>query len=86
MDLPSEEAARTRRKAAVQKKAGTTGRNVQGKKSASHANLKGKGKAQPAATRKFNLASYKPHALGDYAEMIRLYGATDGYNSQTVWP
>ena len=83
VDLPSEEASRTRRKAAVQK-AGS----AKNKKLSSHSTTdpKGKGKAPTAAaTWKFNLASYKPHSLGDYAEMIRLYGTTDGYNSQTVW-
>ncbi|KAF8154662.1 hypothetical protein B0H34DRAFT_631042, partial [Crassisporium funariophilum] len=70
VDLPSEEAARAQHKAAVQKRAGT----IKGRKLTSHADLKGKGKAPAAATRTFNLASYKPHALGDYAEMICLYG------------
>ncbi|PPQ73389.1 hypothetical protein CVT24_008509 [Panaeolus cyanescens] len=33
--------------------------------------------------RKFNLSTYKLHALGDYPTMIRLYGPTDGYSTQT---
>jgi len=43
------------------------------------------GRGKPTRlVKKFNLESYKPHALGDYAMMIRLYGPTDGYSSQTV--
>jgi hypothetical protein len=34
--------------------------------------------------KKFNLSTYKVHSLGDYVRMIRLYGTTDSYNSQTV--
>jgi len=52
---------------------------------------KSKGKAKstkkkkpPAKRREFNLSSYKPHALPDYAKTIRLLGTTDGYSTQTV--
>lgn len=83
VDLPSEEAARTRRKAAAQKKAGMARKTSQGKKTSLQANLKEKGKA-PATLRTFNLASYKLHSLGDYSRTIRLYGATDGYSTQMV--
>jgi hypothetical protein len=34
--------------------------------------------------KKFNLSTYKLHALGDYAKTIRLFGTTDNYNSQVV--
>ncbi|KAF9032603.1 hypothetical protein BJ165DRAFT_1604790 [Panaeolus papilionaceus] len=32
--------------------------------------------------RKFNLSTYKLHALGDYAQTIRTFGPTDGYSTQ----
>lgn len=31
-----------------------------------------------------NLRTYKLHALGDYANQIRLYGTTDSYSTQPV--
>lgn len=34
--------------------------------------------------RKFNLETYKYHALGDYATSIRLHGPLDGYSTQLV--
>jgi hypothetical protein len=34
--------------------------------------------------RKFNMQTYKYHALGDYATSIRLQGPLDGYSSQLV--
>jgi hypothetical protein len=72
-DLPSEEAARARRRA---------------KKDGLAMTVKGKGK-EPVAVprrkpRKFNLDTYKIHALGGYAKAIRLFGSADNYNSQTV--
>ena len=33
---------------------------------------------------RFNLSTYKLHALGDYANTIRQRGTTDSYNTQTV--
>jgi hypothetical protein len=33
-----------------------------------------------------NLHTYKHHALGDYAEMIRRYGTTDSYSTEPVSP
>ena len=73
VDLPSEEAARGRRKAARATRipSGTTSQ-------------KGKGKARGSKTCKFNMQTYKMHALGDYARCIRLFGASDGYSTQTV--
>jgi len=35
---------------------------------------------------KFNLATYKTHALGDVARAIRMYGTTDSYNTEVVCP
>jgi hypothetical protein len=44
-----------------------------------------KGKATKGPKRKkLNLATYKYHALGDYAETIRTFGPTDNYNTQIV--
>jgi hypothetical protein len=34
--------------------------------------------------RTFNLAAYKPHALGHYPSWIRHFGTTDSYSTQTV--
>jgi hypothetical protein len=34
--------------------------------------------------RKFNLSTYKLHALGDYPKTIRRYGTTDNYSTQPV--
>lgn len=34
--------------------------------------------------KKLNLATYKYHALADYAETIRRFGPTDNYNTQIV--
>jgi hypothetical protein len=68
-DLPRETAARTRRR---------------GTKAA-----KGKGKADvtpqtASKRRKFNMLTYKLHALGDYVKSIWLYGTTDNYSTQVV--
>jgi len=78
-DLPTEEAARARRKAAAAKKAGV----------AADATVTNKGKGKESASgsrkqRKFNINTYKVHALGGYAKAIRLFGSPDNYNSQTV--
>ncbi|KAI9462001.1 hypothetical protein BJY52DRAFT_1103185, partial [Lactarius psammicola] len=76
VDLPSEEAARGRRKAAK------VTRNPSG--STPQTTSKGKQKAGRPKTHKFNMWTYKMHALGDYARCIRLFGASDGYSTQTV--
>jgi hypothetical protein len=70
-DLPSELAAHTRRqqRKAIQKPT-TTPASTPAKK----------GPQQ----RKFNLETYKYHALGDYAMLIRLHGPLDGYSTQLV--
>ena len=80
-DLPSEEAARGRRKAAKAK----------AKPPKPPMPSKGKGKETEAAKEKkkstlrtFNFSCYKPHSLGDYAKTIRLLGTSDGYSTQTV--
>lgn len=73
-DLPSEEAARGRRKAA---KAKTTTQKQ---------NSKGKQKAMSSDSkiRSFGLSNYKTHALPDYPKTIRELGTTDGYSTQNV--
>lgn len=75
-DLPSEEAARGRRKAAKAKLKPTT------------QNLKSKGKQKATDTdsrfRSFNLSNYKTHALADYPKTIRELGTTDSYSTQNV--
>ena len=73
-DLPSEEAARGRRKAAAAKKDGPGAAAKKGKESA----------AGTQKIRTFNLNTYKTHALGGYAKAIRLFGSPDNYNSQSV--
>jgi hypothetical protein len=71
-ELPAEEAARIRRKAAAAKK--------QGQPAAPSIPNAPKSRQQ----RTFNLSTYKLHSLGHYARAIRLFGSTDSFNSQTV--
>ncbi len=70
-ELPSEEAARGRREAALRANSQASG-----------------GSTRPSAggkrEKKFNLSTYKLHALGDYVNAIRMFGTTDGYTSQVV--
>jgi hypothetical protein len=70
VELPKETQARGRQKAALVAKGGDRA---------------AKGKASAGPTRKkLNLATYKYHALADYAETIRRFGPTDNYNTQIV--
>jgi len=83
-DLPTEEAARSRRR--TRKAAAPPPTHVHtdsGPDEDEEMEKKGKKKAK-RKTRQFNLDSYKLHSLGGYAKAIRLYGTTDNYNSQTV--
>ena len=69
--LPGEEAARIRR---------TAKGKQQGKQG---------GSARPATEdgpdiRRFNMATYKIHALGDYADHIERFGPTDCFTTQHV--
>jgi hypothetical protein len=83
-DLPTEEAARSRRR---------TRKSVAPLPTHVHADSeddedeqtqkKGKTKVK-RKIRQFKLDSYKLHSLGGYAKAIRQYGTTDNYNSQTV--
>jgi hypothetical protein len=78
-DLPHEEAARGRRKAAKAAKAAQTATGP----SREESNAKGKKKSQKRQ-RHFNLSTYKLHALGDYANTIAEFGTTDNYTTQVV--
>lgn len=75
-DLPSEEAARGRRQA---RKAA---------QSLPHSLAQGNSvKQQPQGRskhRKFNLRTYKLHALGDNVSAIRRFGTTDNFTTQLV--
>jgi hypothetical protein len=69
--LRSEEAARVRRRAAKAKKQNT------------QAGAKGSTGDDPDV-KLFNMATYKIHALGDYADQIECFGPTDCFTSQHV--
>ena len=70
-ELPSEEAARGRRESALRAKQPASKENASG----------ASGRKRE---KKFNLSTYKLHALGDYPHAIRMFGTTDGYTSQVV--
>ena len=70
--LPSEEAARIRRRATKAKKQHKKGHEA------------GPAEGDAPDVKRFNLATYKIHALGDYAEHIRLFGPTDCFTTQHV--
>jgi hypothetical protein len=40
--------------------------------------------AKERKKKKFNISTYKFHALGDYVRTIRMFGTTDSYSTQTV--
>ncbi|THH09784.1 hypothetical protein EW146_g8583 [Bondarzewia mesenterica] len=72
-ELPSEEAARGRRAAALAQKNPT----------ADATSNQGNGKATTGPKSKtLNLATYKLHALADYCTTIRQFGTTDSYSTQ----
>lgn len=73
-ELPTEHAVRTRRQA---RKAAAKAQN----QSASNAPSTVKSGRHD---KKFNMNTYKFHALGDYVASIRLFGTPDGYTSQLV--
>lgn len=101
-DLPSEEAARGRRKTAAAKKMAeksqapnnTNQKTQKASKNATQKNEKtskdpessAKPTKVPRRQRLFSIATYKTHSLGGYAKAIQLYGTTDGYSTQTVCP
>ena len=67
--LPNEEAAQARRSAAKPRKGDTAAK----KDSRRDQNIK-----------RFNLATYKIHALGDYVDHIMRFGPTDCFTTQHV--
>ena len=69
-ELPKEEAARIRRRAAQTKKTQTT---------AATNNTK-----VPPKRKTFQLTTYKLHAMGDYVTTIETFGTTDSYSTQAV--
>jgi hypothetical protein len=71
-ELRSETAARGRRKAALAAKRGAPAESTD------------RVEITRGKTKKFNMATYKLHALGDYAQYIRLFGTSDGWSSQNV--
>ena len=71
-DLPQEEAARGRRQAARAARASESGNQAQPTTSSG------------PKVRKFNLSTYKLHALGDYPNTILEFGTTDKYTTQVV--
>jgi hypothetical protein len=81
-NLPSEEAARGRRKAAKAKLQPTT-QQLQSKSKGKEPKSKGKEKVS-STLRAFGLSNYKTHALADYAKTIREFGTTDSYSTQNV--
>lgn len=70
--LPSEEAARIRRRA------GKT------KKQNNQTNFGGPTTDDSTDVKRFSLTTYKIHALGDYADHIERFGPTDCFTSQHV--
>lgn len=73
-DLPTEEAARSRRRSRKAAAPGSEDEQPQ----------KNRKQKTERKTRQLNLESYKLHSLGSYAKAIRQYGTTDNYNTQTV--
>jgi hypothetical protein len=76
-ELPSEEAARGRRKAAAAAKQSIAAEGGMEELMATSTKRK-------TNYRKFNLMTYKVHSLGDYVKFIRMYGTTDNYSTQLV--
>jgi hypothetical protein len=83
-DLPTEEAARSRRQTRKAMVAPSTHAYADSGDEEGEQMQKKEKKKQTRKTRKFNLDSYKLHSLGGYAKAIRQFGTTDNYNSQTV--
>ncbi|KAG2029535.1 hypothetical protein BDR03DRAFT_880453, partial [Suillus americanus] len=75
-DLPSEEAARGRRQA---RKVAQSLPHSQ-----AHENPAKQQPQRPSKHRKFNMRTYKLHALGDYVNTIRRFGTTDNFTTQLV--
>lgn len=80
-ELPSEQAARGRHKAAMAKKSASNGPTIDGSNGPGVLPAK---KGHGGKLRTFNLSTYKIHSLGDYAKAICMFGTTDSYNTQVV--
>lgn len=86
-ELPSEEAARSRK---TKKAASSAKPNGKGKTPASKENEGPppsdvlKPSKTPPKKKLFNLVLIKLHALGDYVSNIRLFGTSDSYSTQPV--
>jgi hypothetical protein len=76
-ELPSEEAARGCRTA-------TTGARTSHYGPSEDAENLAKKTKRRRLQKVFNLSTYKVHALGDYAQAIRLFGTTDGFTTRVV--
>ena len=76
VELPKEAAARSRRCARDQAKAGTS------KESTGSSTTPGSQSKQKK--KRLNLSTYKAHLLGDYMRTICMFGTTDSYSTQTV--
>lgn len=89
-DLPQEESARGRLKAAMTEKAKSKAalqtKSAAPKPAGTNTQKKDKNTtAEPKKKRReFNLKTYKLHALGDYVETIIRFGTTDSYSTQLV--
>ncbi|TCD63562.1 hypothetical protein EIP91_005233 [Steccherinum ochraceum] len=77
-ELPSEEAARGRRKAALAKQGEQTRPRPQAAADASRSSS-----TRTAKLKTINLNTYKLHALGDYGRTAVLFGPSDNYSTQT---
>jgi hypothetical protein len=77
VELPKEAAARSRRRARDQAKAGTS------KESTGSSTTPGS-QSKQRKKKRLNLSTYKAHSLGDYVRTIRMFGTTDSYSTQTV--
>jgi hypothetical protein len=77
VELPKEAAARSRRRARDQAKAGTS------KESTASSATPGS-QSKQRKKKRLNLSTYKAHSLGDYVRTIRIFGTTDSYSTQTV--
>ncbi|KAH9911512.1 uncharacterized protein B0H18DRAFT_892726, partial [Fomitopsis serialis] len=86
-ELPREEAARGRRKAAMMAKRGVKAKSKGTQKRAQKSSVGGAPAPAPqtGAKRKLlNLLTFKWHSLGHYASAIPWFGPLDGVNTQTV--
>lgn len=82
-ETPRETSARYRREAKAAGKASVEPATAKGKKRQMKKPENNASKRRKI-TKKFNLSTYKLHALGDYSHIIRRFGTTDSYTTQNV--